>query len=103
MSDLGVLGDLAGIHVDSGVSAKTGQPFLTVRATGQRASDGEKIVLVGQLDPAEVRTMALHWLEAAEAAETDAALLDHMTVDLGLPLEVVGQFVAALRARRDPR
>ena len=93
-------GDLSGINIESGVAARSGEPFLSISAEGE--VDGEAVSLVGQLSPAEIRTMALHWLEAAEAAETDAGLLAHMT-ELGLPFDAVQHFVLALRARRDPR
>lgn len=82
-----------GIHVESGVSAFSGEPFLTIRTTGGRT---------GQMTPAELRTMALHWLEAAEAAETDAAVFAELS-SLGLDDATAAGFIQALRFRRDPR
>lgn len=66
--------DLEGIAVEDGVSLFDGLPFVVVRAT---ALTGE--VLVGQLRPDELRSMALDWLETAEAAESDAALAQMLT------------------------
>lgn len=81
------------IHVESGVSAFTGEPFLTVRTEGAR---------MGQMSPAEIRTMALHWLEAAEAAESDAAVFAELR-GVGMDVNACAGFIQALRARRDPR
>lgn len=84
------------IEILSGVSAFTGNPFCQVLVDGKT---------VGQLSPTEVRTMALHWLEAAEAAEMDSMVMAEMTDPTGLNLgkRVAAEFVAALRKRRDPR
>jgi hypothetical protein len=84
------------INITSGVSLFTKKGFCTIEVDGKP---------VGQLDPAEVRTMALHWLEAAEAAEMDAIVIAEMMdpEGLNLPMETAGQFVKALRRRRDPR
>lgn len=92
-------GDGCYIEIEAGVSAFTGDPFCTVRAAD---GAGGKVRASGQLSPSEVRTMALHWLEVAEAAEQDAATLA-VCRDLGLPDEAAGHIVLALRARRDPR
>lgn len=94
------LGDLAGVTIEDGVSAATGLPFCLIRAT---ATTGD--VLVGQLRPAEVRAMALQWLEAAEAATSDAGVA-HMlaTANADLPddqrQELVGSALVFLRATR---
>lgn len=64
-----LLGDLAGVSVEAGVSAFTGEPFMILRAT---RTDGAE--LYGQLSPDEVRAMALQWLAEASAAELDASL-----------------------------
>jgi hypothetical protein len=96
----GRLLDLAGIDVEDGVSAHDGLPFCLVRAT---AATGD--VLVGQLRPAEVRAMALQWLEAAEAATADAAVAHMLAVaNAELPddqrQELVGSALVFLRATR---
>lgn len=88
-------------EVEAGVSAFTGAPFVTVRTYEGTDTTG-KLVASGQLSPSEVRTMALYWLEVAEAAEQDAATLSVIR-ELGLPDELAGHVVRALRARRDPR
>lgn len=80
------------IEITSGVNQKL-EPFCSV------SLDGEKI---GQLEPAEVRTMALHWLEAAEAAETDAMVFAELRA-MNLDMATCAAFIGALRKRRDPR
>jgi hypothetical protein len=92
--------DLAGIDVEDGVSAADGLPFCLVRAT---ATTGD--VLVGQLRPAEVRAMALQWLEAAEAATCDAGVAHMLAVaNADLPdeqrQELVGSALVFLRQAR---
>jgi hypothetical protein len=82
------------IEVGSGVSQSTRQGFCTIMIDGRG---------VGQMEPNEVRTMALHWLEAAEAAEMDAMVLAELTAADGLDLadETALGFIVALRARRE--
>lgn len=86
--------DLKSIDVRSGVN-EAGTGFLTVVAT---AGDGR--MLLGQLDPATVRRMAMDWLEAAEAAEQDAAVLRCIR-KLELPDELAGRIVVELRDSRE--
>jgi hypothetical protein len=88
--------DNRSINITSGVSLFTKKGFCTIEVDGRA---------IGQLDPAEVRTMALHWIEAAEAAEMDAMVVSEMTdpEGLNLSIEVAAQFVKSLRRRRDPR
>jgi len=85
--------DLAGINVVSGVNEQ-GEGFLTVSAT----TAGGRII-VGQLDPATVRTMAMQWLESAEAAEQDAAVL-RCVRKLELPDRLAGAIIHELRTSR---
>jgi hypothetical protein len=85
--------DLESIDVRSGVNER-GEPFLTVVAM---AAGGRMIL--GQLEPPEVRLMAMAWLEAAEAAEQDAAVL-RCVRKLELPEELAGAVVAELRNSR---
>lgn len=92
----GALGILVHVEVESGVSADTGKPFCTIRATAEAGT-----VLVGQLAPAEVRGMALQFLEAAEAAEQDAHVFAELVEVVGLDEEQAARFIAHLRSRRD--
>lgn len=78
------------IEIESGVSPFTGKGFCQIRVDGKP---------VGQLDPEQVRTMALHWLAAADAAESDAAVFAEMKT-LGLEDKTIGGFISALRERR---
>jgi hypothetical protein len=85
--------DLEHIDVRSGVNEQ-GQGFCTIvaRSTGGR-------LLMGQLSPGEVRAMALAWLESAEAAEQDAAVL-RCVRKLELPEALAGAVVIELRNSR---
>jgi hypothetical protein len=85
--------DLEGIDVRSGVNHQ-GKGFCTIVATAQGGR-----MLLGQLPPEEVRTMALAWLEAAEAAEQDAAVVRCIR-KLNLPDDLAGAIVAELRDDR---
>lgn len=72
--------------------------FVQIRAQGQ-LQDGTPVVLLGQLDPAALRQAALHMLEAAEAAESDALVARALT-ELDLEQPFVGQFLVRLREIR---
>lgn len=85
--------DLVSIDVRSGVNER-GEGFLTVVATA-----GNGRMILGQLDPATVRRMAMDWLESAEAAEQDAAVLRCIR-RLELPDELAGAIVTELRNSR---
>lgn len=87
---------LADIHIASGVSQESGEGFCYVTA----ASPDAEIVLEGQLTPVEVRVMALQWLEAAEAAESDAAVVAELMETVGAPRDVAATFLVKLRKRR---
>lgn len=82
--------DLKDIHISSGVNHKL-EPFCTVSI-----NNGD---LLGQLPPAEVRSLALQWLEAAEGAETDS-IVWKLLAEMDLPAETIGQFIAAMRDKR---
>lgn len=86
--------DLEGIFMTDGVN-DAGEPFVTVSAHG---TDGT--ILVGQLSPAEVRQHALGYLEVAEAAEQDAAVL-RVIRNLRIDDELAGLVVMELRKSRE--
>ena len=83
---------------ESGVSARTGQPFVHIRWGDE----------TGQLTTAEAREHALNMLEAANAAEFDAAFVKAMTDPAvfgderagGLPLEEAMMLLVAIREAR---
>lgn len=85
--------DLVSIDVRSGVN-EAGEGFLTVVAT-----TGDGRMILGQLDPATVRRLAMDWLESAEAAEQDAAVLRCIR-KLELPEALAGAVIAELRDSR---
>lgn len=86
--------NLAAVNVSSGVN-EHGEGFLTVAAS---SADGT--ILIGQLSPTEVRGMALQWLEIAEAAEQDAAVLRCIR-KLQLPDKLAGAVIQELRSGRN--
>jgi hypothetical protein len=85
--------ELTGIFMTSGVN-DAGEGFVTVAAHGAGG-----VVLLGQLDPAAVRQHALAYLESAEAAEQDAAVL-RCTRKLDLPDNLAGAIIHELRSSR---
>jgi hypothetical protein len=99
MSQTPLIGDLDNIEMLSGVSETTGEAFVSVRAVGQ-ARDVD-VVLIGQLSPREMRAHALAYLEAAEAAESDACVFVELTEGMGGEPAMAGAFLAALRQRRE--
>lgn len=92
---------LTNVEVTSGTAddveegKHTYRGFVTVRAV---AEDGS--IMAGQLDPAEVRQMAMQFLECAEAAEQDALVFKVMTREVGVPAEAVAGLVMAMRKER---
>ena len=91
---------LTEVEVESGVN-DAGEGFITLRAKG--TMKGEPILLVGQLEPNRLRTQAMHFLEAAEAADTDAALfgfIREMEPDHDEALKKAAGFIEALRNYR---
>lgn len=93
-----VLGELESINLSSGVSAFTGEGFCAIHIDG--FVNKNPVRLRGQLNPTEVRGLALAWLEGSEAAESDAAVRA-VFVKLGLPDEVWGRFIIELRKERE--
>lgn len=93
------MSDEAGIHIEvtSGVSAFTGEAFcsIVVRDGGCHG----KVLGSGQDSPAGIRAVALSWLEAAEAAESDAVVFAELKA-IGLDEVAAGLFIASLRKRR---
>lgn len=86
--------DLVSVEVRSGVNER-GEPFCTIVAeTSSRA------LLLGQVPPDTVRKMALDFLGAAEAAETDAIVF-RLLRRVGLDDPAIGAFVADMRDERD--
>jgi hypothetical protein len=85
--------DLAQITMTAGVN-NDGDPFVTVAATSK-----DRKVMLAQLDPDEVRGHALIYLEVAEAAQQDAAVL-RVIRRLDLPDGLAGAVVMELRKMR---
>ena len=85
--------DLTDVHIAGGVN-DAGEAFCSVTAV-----TGDRRLFVGQLDTATVRRMAMDWLECAEAADQDAAVL-RVVRRLELPDELAGAVVIELRNSR---
>ena len=94
----GKIGGLKGVWCVSGTAMDgPGQfrGFVTVRA--EDVNGGE---LVGQLDVEAVRTMALQFLQVAEAAEQDAIIFRMLTRDVGSTPDQAAAFVTKMREER---
>lgn len=78
------------ILTESGVNP-AGKPFVTIRVTG-----GEG----GQLSPQETRAFAMAFLEAAEAAESDAIVFALLHHELDLDVERTALILADTRRLR---
>jgi hypothetical protein len=85
---------LANIFMTSGVNNK-GEGFVTISVHGD-----DKTILVGQLSPSEIRKHALAYLEVAEAADQDAAVL-RVIRKLNLQDELAGLVITELRNSRE--
>jgi len=83
------------LNIESGVSAKTGAPFCMLEVV---LEDGTKAY--GQMSPPEVRMMALHQLEVADAATSDAAVMSLLTQKLGMDLAYAAAVLQDLREHR---
>jgi hypothetical protein len=87
--------ELSNVIMTTGLSAFTHEPFLGVRA---EAVDGS--FMSGQLTVGEVRMMALNWLAAAEAAESDAIVFAVCVEDVGLEKDAALGMIFQMRERR---
>jgi hypothetical protein len=93
-----LLPDLVDIEVTSGLALRGEEEFrgfLTVRAL---AEDGS--IMSGQLDPDEVRKMALNFLRVAEGAVLDAMVMNLMVHKVGLEPAGAAAFIQDMRAER---
>lgn len=88
------MSDVTSIEIRSGVN-EAGKGFCTVVVM-----TSDKQILLGQLDPETVRGMALDWLSAAEAAESDSIVYRIFT-ELDMPPEAIGKFLVDMRDRRE--
>lgn len=86
--------ELTNIFMTSGVNQE-GKGFITIAAHGD---DGT--ILTGQLSPDEVRAHALGYLETAEAADQDAAVL-RVVRKLGIHEEFAAVIITELRESRE--
>lgn len=86
--------DVASIEIRSGVNPN-GEPFNTVVVALE-----DKRMFLGQIPPETVRSMALDWLGAAEASETDAILFRLLQNEYGLSMEAAGSFITLVRGER---
>lgn len=86
---------LTDLDVASGVN-REGQPFCMILASGE---DGTR--LQGEMNPDELRTLAMHWNHAAEAAEQDALLFQVLTQDSKMDEAAAAQFIVMMRDKRE--
>lgn len=91
---------LRGLYISSNVN-REGKPFCQV--TLQHSTDPEGPLLedaVGQLDPREVKSMALGWVTAAEAAIHDGSVFKLLVDTIGVDPEQAAQLIHDLREHR---
>lgn len=80
-------GDATVLHSASGVSAFTGEPFVLL-TWGARS---------GQMSPDEARTLGLHIIAAADAAETDAIVVGLLG---GAEAQIARELIRSIRTAR---
>ena len=78
------------LQMESGVSAKTGEPFMHLRWGDQ----------AGQFSPADARDHAMRIIDAAAASEFDAALVKALTTEMGLSYQEAVAFLGIMREQR---
>jgi hypothetical protein len=76
---------------------KAGEPFVQLLL----CQPGKPDQFIAQLSPQECRDHALAILEAAEAAEQDAFLVDFGRTEMKMSLEEAGAILLAFRAYRE--
>lgn len=81
------------LSLSTGVS-KEGKPFVHMFVDGER---------VAQVSPAEAREHALHLIEAAEAAEQDAFMLDYARRRIGADDNAAAGLLVDFRNWRESR
>jgi hypothetical protein len=94
------VGTLADIYMTSGLTLNedgTYSGFVTISC-----QDTNGNIFTGQADPDEVRTMALKWLESAEAADQDRIVMTMLTRDLDIPPQHAAGFIRGMREEREP-
>ena len=79
--------------VTSGYAATKQEPFVQIQIAGQ----------VHQLSPEAARGHAMHILEAAEAASTDALFFEFCLEHMDLDLDKAGKLLVAMRSYRQKR
>jgi hypothetical protein len=78
------------LQMESGVSARTGEPFMHLRWGDQ----------AGQFSPAQARDHAMRIIDAAAASEFDAALVQALTSEMRLGYEEAVRFLGIIREAR---
>jgi hypothetical protein len=95
-----VVGTLADIYMTSGLTTDDEgnyQGFVTISC-----QDTAGNIFTGQADPDEIRSMALKWLESAEAADQDRIVMTMLTRDLDIPAQHAAGFIRQMREEREP-
>jgi hypothetical protein len=92
------VGTLADIYMTSGLATDDDgnyHGFVTISC-----QDTAGNIFTGQADPEEIRTMALRWLESAEAADQDRIVMTMLTRDLDIPAQHAAGFIRQMREER---
>lgn len=78
------------IHINSMVAHRDAKPYVTLKLGDQ----------VTQLEPGKAREIATWLIEAAEAAESDAFMVQFLAKDMDLGMEYAGRVLALFREQR---
>jgi hypothetical protein len=88
--------ELESIFCESGVSSqKRGEGFVTVKCYDRKGN-----MFMGQVDVETSRKIAYQFLEAAEAAISDAGVYVMLTDEIGLPEDDALFLISKLRGHR---
>lgn len=78
------------IHINSMVANSDRQPYITLKV-------GDQAI---QMEPAQAREIAAWLFEAAEAADSDAFIVQFLEKDMDLGTEYAVKVLAAFRKKR---
>jgi hypothetical protein len=81
------------VHIESGVSLFDGKPFVSFRW-------GDRLQHSGQFTPEAARRFGLDFIEAAEAALHDSALIKFLQAEMDIPFEGAGTMLMGVRKFR---
>ncbi len=90
--------EITRVEVEHGLGQATNRGFVKLRVIGDTA------VMMDHLEPAAARSIAQDLLNAAARAEYEQDLYDELSTTAGMPQELIGMVIFAVRqgeARRE--